>query len=314
MSRRLPPLNSIRAFEAVARLRSFKKAAEELSVTQSAVSHQITALEEWLGLELFRRDGRRVAPTEPALAYLAAVSASFDGLDAATRRLLMTDPRRGWLTVAMLPSFASKWLLPRLSGFRARHPEIDVWIATWGEEMLDFSKSEADVAIRYGPGGWDGVHAAKFMTEELFPVCSPNLLQGTHPLRVPSDLKFHTLLHDEMREDWRMWLAAAHVDDVDPDRGSGFDDSSLAIQAAIAGMGVALGRSVLVREDLEAGRLVRPFDLKLPAEYAYYVVCRAGTEELPKIAAFRTWLTEMAAKDAASAFTGSASRAKPTGG
>ncbi|MBI1237817.1 MAG: transcriptional regulator GcvA [Alphaproteobacteria bacterium] len=293
MARRLPPLNALRAFEAVARLRSFKAAAEELSVTQSAVSHQVRALEEWAGLELFRREGRGVALTDPAQSYLTALSPALDTIDSATRRLLMSDPRKGWLTVATMPSFAAKWLLPRLAQFRARHPEIDVWLSTW-EDLDTFANGEADVAIRYGEGDWPDVHATRFMTETLFPVCSPVLMAGAHPLKTPEDLKHHTLLHDELPENWGMWLEAAGVSDIDAERGPGFDDSSLLIQAAIGGMGVALGRSALVKADLEAGLLVKPFDLMLEATGAYYVVSREGTETLPKIAAFRDWLIEEA--------------------
>lgn len=299
MSRRLPPLNSLRAFEAVARLKSFKKAADELSVTQSAVSHQVKTLEDWAGITLFRREGRHAVPTDPGQAYAAAIGPALDAIDQATRRLLMSDPQKGWLTVAMLPSFASKWLLPRLAAFRTLHPEIDVWISTWADDMIAFGSGEADVAIRYGDGDWEGVHTTRFMTEELFPVCAPQLLLGPHPLKDPQDLKHHTLLHDELTQGWPAWLGAAGVTDIDPERGPGFDDSALLIQAAIGGMGVALGRSALVQTDLEAGRLVAPFALRLPAKDAYWIVCREGTEKLPKIRAFREWLIEQAVKESA---------------
>ena len=294
MSRTLPPLNALRAFEAAARLKSVSRAADELSVTQSAVSHQIRTLEDWAQIELLRRSGRGVALTQAGEIYARALAAVFDQMDVATRRLLASDPRKGWLTVSVMPSFASKWLVPRLPAFRAKHPEIDVWLSTWwnfveDEDLSAFADSDVDLAILYGEGGWDGVTAAKVMEEELFPVCAPSYL-ALHPLEAPGDLKTATLLHDEMRQDWRLWLKAAGADGVDADRGPGFDDSALLIQAAVGGMGVALGRSALIRADMAAGLLVAPFDLRLPGDFAYYLVSRAGTENLPKIKAFRDWL------------------------
>lgn len=290
MQRKLPPLNSLRAFESAARLVSFTKAAEELSVTQSAVSHQVKALEDWAGIPLFRRDGRQMALTEAAAKYLPAVTIALDQIALASRKLQAVDPGQGWLTVAMMPSFAGKWLVPRLADFRTRHPGVDVWIATF-EAQTGALAPDVDVAIRYGKGDWPGLASMKVLTEELFPVCAPRIAQD---LKAPEDLARQTLLHDEMREDWGMWLAKAGVATVDAQRGPGFDDSGLLIQAAIEGLGVALGRSVLVRGDLDAGRLVRPFATALPAESAFYFVYPPERENEPKIKAFRDWLIETA--------------------
>lgn len=298
MSRKIPPLNALRAFEAAARLRSVSKAADELSVTQGAVSHQVKTLEDWAQIDLVRREGRGIALTEAGERYAALLGPALDQIDLATRRLLASDPKKGWLTVSTMPSFASKFLVPRLSAFRTRHPEIDVWLSTWWNlsddpDLSAFTDSDVDLAILYGHGDWEGVTAIPILEEELFPVCSPAYL-AQHPMAAPSALAGATLLHDEMRQDWRLWLKAAGAEGVDPDRGPGFDDSALLIQAAIAGMGVALGRSALVKADLEAGLLVAPFATKLPADMSYYLVSRPGTENLPKIKAFRDWLLEAA--------------------
>lgn len=297
--RKLPPLNALRAFEAAARLKSVSKAADELSVTQGAVSHQIKALEDWAQIALVRRQGRGIALTEAGERYLTALLPVFDQLDLATRRLLASDPRKGWLTVSTMPSFASKWLVPRLPAFRMKHPDIDVWLSTWwnfvdDEDLSAFTDSDVDLAILYGNGQWRDVAAMPFLEEDLFPVCAPSYL-AQHRLAHPDDLKTATLLHDEMVQDWQLWLKAAGVSGIDPDRGPGFDDSALLIQAAMAGMGVALGRSALIKADLEAGLLVAPFALRLPADHTYYLVSRPGTENLPKITAFREWLIASAA-------------------
>lgn len=294
MARKIPPLGALRAFEAAARLKSVSKAADELAVTQGAVSHQIRTLEDWAQMELIRRSGRGIALTEAGERYATALAPAFDQLDLATRRLLASDPRKGWLTVSTMPSFAAKWLVPRLPSFRAKHPEIDVWLSTWwnfadDQDLSAFTDSDVDLAILYGPGNWKGVTATPFMEEELFPVASPAYL-AQHPLHRPEDLAGATLLHDEMRQDWQLWLEAAGVQGVDVERGPGFDDSGLLIQAAMAGMGVALGRSALIRADLEAGLLVAPFTFRLPAVFSYYVVSRPGAEKLPKVQAFREWL------------------------
>ena len=293
--RRLPPLNALRAFEAAGRHLSFTNAADELAVTQAAVSHQVKALEEWFGQPLFRRRNRQVFLTELGQAYLPAVTTALDGLDEATRRLMRQDDA-GRLTVSVLASFATAWLVGRLGQFRDRHPNIDVHLNV-DDRLADFDREDVDAAIRYGAGDWPNLQVIKFLSEEMFPVCSPALLHGPRPLREPADLRHHTLLHDDMRIDWRMWLMAAGLegmDGIDVTRGPGYNSSALVIQAAIGGQGVALGRSPLVRADLEAGRLVKPFDLTLPSEYAFYLVYPEALAGLPKIKAFTEWLLEVA--------------------
>ena len=293
-SRRLPPLSSLRAFEAAARHLSFTRAAAELHVTQAAVSHQVKALEEWLGLKLFRRQNRNVFLTEAGQAYLPAVREAFDGLAEATRRLRQRDGESK-LTVTVTLSFAAKWLMPRLGRFRRLHPEIEFRIDAT-DRNVDLTREEADLGLRYGSGSWPGLKARRLMSEELFPVCSPGLAAE---LRRPEDLARHTLLHDEMRQDWRMWLLAAGVKGVDPTRGPAFNNSAMCVQAAIDGEGVALGRSALVAADIAAGRLVRPFAFNLPTEFAYYVVVAPQAEELPRVKAFVEWLAAEAATEEA---------------
>ncbi len=296
MKRWLPPLNSLRTFEAAARHRSFTRAAEELNVTQTAVSHQIRTLEERLGLKLFDRRGRTLRLTDAARGYLPSVRSAFDQLHDATERLIGPNPETT-LTVNTLTTFAAKWLVPRLGGFQDLHPEISVRIAT-SMASVDFDRDDVDVAIRYGRGDWPGLRADRLIREDIFPVCSPKLLEGPHPLGQPDDLARHTLLHVVgFREDWRVWLTAANVDGVDSASGLKFDLALTALQAAIDGVGVALGRTALVERDLAAGRLVAPFDISLPIEAAYYVVAPEQTADRPQIKAFREWLITTLASD-----------------
>ncbi len=299
MARRLPPLNALRAFEAAARHLSFTRAAEELHVTQAAISHQVKALEEHLGRKLFRRLNRALLLSDDGQAYLPSVSRAFALLNDATRNLLERDAP-GPLTVSALPSFAARWLVPRLGRFRQIHPDIDLRIDP-SAALTDFASGDVDVGVRYGRGKYPGLRADWLMTEDIFPVCSPALLSGEHPLRAPGDLEHQVLLHDDGHGDWRTWLLAAGVDRVDPTRGPIFTDSSMLIQAAMAGQGVALARGVLAADELAAGRLVRPFTLSLPTEYAYYLVCPQSTAEQPKIAAFRDWLLDEARREASAA-------------
>ena len=298
MARRLPPLNAIRAFEAAARHLSFTKAAEELFVTQAAISHQIKALEAALGLQLFRRFNRRLMLTDAGQAYLPPLREALDGIAAATERLRAAE-QTGSLKVSVLPSFAAKWLLPRLSRFRDRHPEIDVLVSA-SNALVDFAREEADIAIRYGFGQYPGHEVEFLMGDRIFPVCSPKLLETGPPLRGPADLGRHTMLHDadalaDESESWRVWLDAAGVSGVDPSRGPGFSDSSMLLQAAVDGQGVALGRSALAALDLEAGRLVQPFGPSIPSNLSYFIVTPRGAGERPKVRLFHDWLLEEAA-------------------
>ena len=299
MARRLPSLNALCAFETAARHLSFTRAAEELHVTQAAISHQVKALEEHLGRKLFRRLNRALLLTDDGQAYLPSVSRAFTLLNDATSDLL-TKQAPGPLTVSALPSFAARWLVPRLGRFRQIRPDIDLRIDP-SAALSDFAGGDVDVGIRYGRGKYPGMRADWLMTEDIFPVCSPALLEGPHPLQDPGDLEHQVLLHDDGHGDWRPWLLAAGADRVDATRGPIFTDSSMLIQAAMAAQGVALARGVLAADELAAGRLVRPFTLSLPTEYAYYLVCPINSAEQPKIAAFRDWLLGEARRESSAA-------------
>lgn len=293
---RLPPLNALRAFEAAARHLSFSKASEELFVTPAAISHQIKGLEAWLDVDLFKRVNRSVFLTEEGQSYVVDIREALEQISSATEKLIKRDAA-GPINVNTLPSFAVRWLLPRLSRFRDKHPDIDVRLTT-SDQLTDFAREEVDVVIRYGRGNYEGLREDKLLTEDtLFPVCSPKLLEGDHPLRTPGDLKHHTLLHDDLRVDWAMWLVAAGVKGVDAKRGPSFNDSSMVLTAAMEGQGIALGRSTLAATDLAAGRLVKPFDVSLKAEHAYFILCPVETADRPRILAFRNWLLEEAATD-----------------
>jgi LysR family transcriptional regulator, glycine cleavage system transcriptional activator len=290
--RKLPPLSTLRSFEAAARLSSFSKAADELFVTHGAVSRAIRHLEDHLGAPLFQRKTRAVHLTATGVSYAASVRDTLERLAAATA--LITDQQSlGVLTVSTLDSFAAKWLLPRLFRFRQRHPDIDVRLDT-SDRLADFANDGIDIAIRYGRGRYPGLAADLLMSEEVAPVSSPKLLEGARPLRSPEDLQHHTLIHDDFPIDWGMWLKSAGVAGVDAYRGPRFQSSVLAVQAAVQGDGVVLGRSALIADDLRAGRLVKPFTLSLPTDLAYYVVTPTQAAERPKISAFRDWLLDEA--------------------
>lgn len=300
MAQRLPPLNALRAFEAAARHLSFTKAAEELHVTQAAISHQIKGLEETLGIQLFRRLNRRLLLTEAGQAYLPPLTDVFEQIGAATRRLYQGE-ETGTLKVSVLPSFAAAWLLPRLLAFRERCPAIDVLVSA-SDALTDFNRDDIDLGVRFGLGKYPGLRIDRMFGEEIFVICSPALLTGDRPLKTPADLKHHTLLHDEVARnddspDWRIWLREAGVTDVDPDRGPGYSHSSLVMQAAVKGQGVALGRSSLAADDLAAGTLVMPFGPVLRSNHAYYVVSPESTADRPKVRLFREWLLETAIND-----------------
>ncbi|MBR0716722.1 transcriptional regulator GcvA [Bradyrhizobium liaoningense] len=295
MTSRLPSLNGLRAFEAAARHLSFTLAAAELNVTQTAISHQIRRLEEELGIRLFVRQNRALALTPEARDYLPGVRAAFNDLRLATDRLLRKDDDKV-LTVSTLASLAAKWLLPRLSDFQEAHPGIDVRITT-SASLIDFQRDNVDAGIRYGRGQWPGVRADWLMADELFPVCSPGLLRGDKPLRCPEDLKDHVLLHtsNANSDDWRLWLTAAGLPtDIARQPGITFDMIFMTVQAAIDGIGVAMGRTAYVQDDIAKGRLVVPFRIALPTDAGFYLVSPEGRRDAPKLSAFREWVVAAA--------------------
>ncbi len=295
MPRRLPPLNALKAFEAAARHESFTRAAEELCVTQGAVSHQVKALEAELGLKLFNRERQRLVITQAGRAYLIVVRDAFDRIADGTDRLLQRQSG-GALTVSSSPNFAAKWLVHRLGRFVDAHPEIDLRISA-SAHHVDFAREDIDLAIRHGDGTAPGLHVTRLCAEELFPVCSPKLLNGRKPLRRPSDLSRFTLLHINDRQGWSQWLEFAGVPGVDPSRGPVLNQASMAIDAAVDGQGIALARTALAAWDLIGGRLVRPFAMAMPAPYAYWIVCPKAAAKLPKIVAFSDWLLTEASED-----------------
>ena len=292
--RRLPPLNALRAFEAAARHLNFSRAADELSVTPGAVSQQIQNLEDYVGVALFKRTPKGLLLTDPAQIALPALREAFDRLaEAASMLTAAVDGRR--LTVTVPPSFASKWLLPRLGTFEALHPDVDVWVSA-GMELTDFTSGEIDLAIRYGAGRYPGLEVIRLMQETVIPVASPELL-ANHPLENLGDLANAILLHDgspdadESCPDWTMWLAARGVKGVDGSRGPRFNQSSLVIEAAVGGRGVALAKRALALADLDAGRLVAPFHIATAVDFAYYLVHPKAKGRLPQVKAFLSWLT-----------------------
>ncbi|MBA3811278.1 MAG: transcriptional regulator GcvA [Caulobacteraceae bacterium] len=301
--RRLPPLNALRAFEAAARHLNFSRAADELSVTPGAVSQQIQNLEDYVGASLFKRTPRGLLLTDAAQTALPALREAFDRLaEAASLLTAAVDGRR--LTLTAAPSFAAKWLVPRLGRFEEAHPQVDVWLSA-GMDLVDFGAGEVDLAIRYGAGPYAGLESLRLMSETVTPVMSPELM-ATNPVNEPRDLARHILLHDgspdadESCPDWLMWLAARGVKGVDGNRGPRFNQSSLVIEAAVGGRGVALAKRTLAQDDLDAGRLVVPVPISTSVDFAYYVVHPKAKGRLPQVKAFVAWIAaEAAAHEAA---------------
>jgi LysR family glycine cleavage system transcriptional activator len=298
MNGHLPPLSALRAFEAAARLQSFSKAADELNVTPAAISHQIHALEEDLGVSLFNRRNRAVELTASARVLLPGLTEAFAGIQNSVRRLRSHNDT-GTVNVTASPSFAGKWLVQRLHRFQEQHPQVDVRISAT-DAIVDLTRGDFDIAIRYGAGRYPGVDAELLMSNEVFPACSPALLRDGPPLETPADLRQHALIHDQqidrdpLAPTWSMWLKAAGVDGADAAHGLSFNNNVLALEAALAGHGVTLAYSTTAAADLAAGRLVRLFSLSLPDNFAYYIVTAPGALERPKVKAFRDWLRKEA--------------------
>jgi LysR family glycine cleavage system transcriptional activator len=301
--KRLPPLNSLRAFVAAARHLSLAKAADELAVTPGAVSQQIKQLEDHLGCALFRRTNRQMLLTDEGQACLPGLIEAFERMHEALQAIARIG-QDGRLTVSVAPSLASKWLVPRLDRFTALHPEIDVLVSA-SMALADFESEDIDCAIRYGAGRYPGLVVEKLMAESVLPVCSPSLLKDKKPLKTPADLQHFTLLHDDSPDqdpscpDWRMWLRAAGIEHIGARRGVHFNQSSLVVEAAISGRGVALAKARLAADDIRAGRLVTLFNVKQPIQFAYYFVSPAAKSALKRVQLFRKWLGDEIAREKA---------------
>jgi len=295
--RRLPPLNSIRAFEATARHLSFSKAADELNVTPGAVSQQVKVLEDYLGLKLFKRKNRMILLTDEAQICLPLLSQGLDklvqGID-----IIREQNNDKPLTITASPTFASRWLMPRLTSFQKEFPDIDVRIDA-RNTIVDLVNDDIDVGIRFGDGEYDGLEAEYLFSQSVIPVCNPCLLKGETKLLTPNDLKNHTLLHshddyfftDNTHVDWEMWIATVGEKGVDASRGLHFSQHNLLIEAAVRGQGVALVGSMTVSDELESGELVKLFkDSDIPLSPSYYLVYSKNKTKLPRLTFFRQWL------------------------
>lgn len=299
MAKPLPPLNSLRAFEAAARHLSFSKGAEELAVTPAAISHQIKALEDHLGVRLFHRRQRNVALTEAGLLLAPGLARGFAELQAALA-LLHDGKQTKALVVSAAPAFASMWLVPRLPRFQERHPGYEVRLDA-SSGLTDFFRGDVDVGIRYGRGVYPGLRSVLLLPHNVTPVCAPALLERL-PLVTVADLRRHQLLHVEWRDlddvlpNWGIWLAAAGARDIDSRKGMRFNDSGLAVEAAMAGQGVALVNKALFADHLADGRLVAPFDVDVGSggDFAFYIVAPDIAWDTPKLEAFRGWLLDEA--------------------
>ena len=295
MIEQFPGLRTLRAFDAAARHLSFTRAADDMGVTPAAISNQIKELEDQLGVELFIRTSRTMRLTREGEILRVASAESLETLAKALHRIKRLE-NRNQIRVSSTPSVAAKWLVPRLDGFLSAFPSADVRIDV-SNTLVDFERDDVDVAIRFGAGKYPGLRADLLFQDSLSPVCSPTVITRDKPLQVPRDLLRHTLIHLDWQAsgspwpNWRMWMQAAGIKEFDDKRGLHFGQTSLTIQAAIDGQGVALGDSNLVADDLAAGRLVKPFELSLkaPDAFSYFVITRLNTADAPLVNAFRDW-------------------------
>jgi len=292
------PLTALRAFETTARTGSVRSAADALHVTPSAVSHQLRALEETLGVALFRRANRRLVLTEAGQVLLPGLTEGFDRLgDALTA--LKSFQRRGVLTVSMLSTFAVRWFIPRLTRFQKLHTDIEVRVSTT-LRTVDFAREGIDAAIRHGHGDWPGLRCDRLIDEDIVPVCAPGLLDNDPPLNTPEDLARHTLLTSDARpDDWETWLSSIGLGDLRPGRRISFDATHFALDAALGGAGVAIAARELVADDLRQGRLIMPFEQHHRHTAGYYFVCPLDRAEEPTMTTLRRWLLDEADRPAA---------------
>ncbi|VVD84396.1 Glycine cleavage system transcriptional activator [Pandoraea eparura] len=287
--RRLPNLSALRAFEAAARLESFSRAAEELFVTHGAISHQIRALEQELGTTLFARNGKRISITPAGRQYAASIRTALGDIAQATRKLQAGTRSERRLVLTTMPSFASRWLTPRIGRFIDRHPELEVELRC-SAQLVDFERDDVDVALRMGKGNWPGLHIEKVLDDVFFPACSPTYNNGRLP-QTAEEFGRSTLLRSE-GEPWAPWFAAAGFDLPEPTQGMMYEDSGMLSQAAIVGQGLALVRRSLAVGDIMAGRLVRLSDVDTPCDWDYYFVCPPAVLQTQRVQAFRTWFLE----------------------
>lgn len=286
--RRLPPLNALKAFEAAARHESFSRAAVELCVTHGAISKQIDLLEQRLGIKLFRRTPGGVVPTEACRAYQAEIATALDRIAAATSSLSQREYPDS-LNINAPPTFTIKWLVPRLSKFQIRNPSLEIRLGTKRGDASTALQS-ADIVIRRGPDNWRGVRSRLFLKEAITPVCAPRLMRRK-ALKTPADLGRQVWLYADARPaDWRTWLEMAGIEGVTPLRSLRFDHSSLCLEAAADGMGIAMGPLSMIRNELDAGLLVMPFPKLVAATPGYYSICSRARADDPKIVQFRNWL------------------------
>ena len=294
---RLPPTTALRAFESAARHLSYTRAADELHVTQSAVSHQIRHMEDLWKLKLFVRQGRSLVLTEAGQALAPIVRDFINRISNKLEELHPSEQDRASLRVSLLQSFAFKWFVPRLGQFSQAHPNINVWISTT-EDLIDFNMNEVDAGIRLGVGGWEGMYEELILREYVFPVCSPRFLARPEAPQSPEDLLRLPLIYRHSADicpRWRDWFTDAGVKVKSLPKGPQFPDTSMAVQAAIDDLGIALARSAHVEDDLAAKRLVKLFDVYSPSSVAYYFVCPKGREQEANIRAFHDWILVEAA-------------------
>jgi LysR family glycine cleavage system transcriptional activator len=291
MGRRLPPLNSLKCFEAAGRLLSFTNAARELNVTQAAISHQIKVIEEFLGVALFDRLPRRLVLTEQGKSLLPEVIEAFDRVSLAIGALNL-EQYSNMLSVRLGTSFAAKWLSPQLKYFWLQYPEIDLCLYH-ANAPVDFEREQIDIAVTYGKGDWEGVVADLLLSLDFFPVCSPAFMHNDKPLTDIDNLRYYTLLHDTIDECWHDWIELAQVEGIRADKGTIIDDTNVLIQAAIDGQGIALGSTAFLQDHLDSGRLVKPFDINLVNDFSYFVVCPESHLQNPAVLAFKEWLLSL---------------------
>lgn len=291
-SRLLPSLNALRTFEAVARHNSFTRAAEELNVTQSAASRLVRSLEDYLQMPLFTRRSRRIELTDEGRFYNRLVHEALDLIEAGTVELISSGQGKGTLSIGMLPTFGTRWLLPRLPGFQDKHPEIALNIIS-SDGDLDFTKERIDVAIRFGHGNWPDAIIDPLMSEEIVVVCSPKLMQGPNAVTDYASLCHHPLIrHSTRPHGWEHWFRSVGVSAGNLRWGPSLEHFFMIIQAAIAGLGIAVLPSFLVGDELRSGTLVSPFSVRIAGPGAYYLVTSAAKSELTRVKMFRSWILE----------------------